>query len=74
LDFQGFGRILIMLGFALAIVGGVMLLVGRAGGVTLPGDIRIQSQGWGCYVPIVASIVLSIILTIVLNLLLRFFR
>ncbi len=74
MDFQGFGRILVLLGISIAIVGGLMLLLGRAGLGSLPGDIRIQSQGWGCCVPIVASIVLSIILTIVINLLLRFFR
>jgi uncharacterized membrane-anchored protein len=65
---------LLLLGLSLAIVGGIMLLLGRSGISTLPGDIRVQSQGWGCYVPIVASIILSIALTIVLNLLIRFFR
>jgi hypothetical protein len=51
-----------------------MLVFARLGIGSLPGDVRIQSQGWGCYVPIVASIVISIFLTIVLNLLLRWFR
>ena len=74
MDYQGFGRILVLLGVALAIVGGVLLIIGRAGVGSLPGDIRVQSQSWSCYVPIVGSIILSIILTIVLNLLLRFFR
>ncbi len=71
---QGLGRILVLLGITLALVGGIVLLLDRSGVTSLPGDIRVQSQGWGCYVPIVASIVLSIILTIVLNLLIRFFR
>jgi hypothetical protein len=73
-DVQGLGRILVLLGISLAIVGVIMLLLGRSGVTSLPGDIRIQSQGWGCYVPILGSIILSIVLTIVLNLLLRFFR
>ncbi len=71
---QGLGRILLLLGITLAIVGGIMVAIGRTGLTSLPGDIRIQSQGWGCYVPILGSIILSIILTIVLNLLLRLFR
>lgn len=73
---QGLGRMLLLLGITLVIVGGMVLLLGRSGigpGL-LPGSVRVQSQGWSCYVPIVASIVLSIILTIVLNLLIRFFR
>ncbi len=74
MDLQGFGRLLLLLGIGMAIVGGLLLLLGRLGVASLPGDIRIQSQGWGCYVPIVASIVISILLTIVLNLLLRWFR
>lgn len=74
MDFQGFGRILVLLGISLAIVGGLMLVLGRLGAGSLPGDIRIQSSGWGCYIPILGSIVLSILLTIVVNVLLRWFR
>ena len=74
MDLQGIGRILVLLGVGLAIVGAIVFLAGRAGFGSLPGDIRVQSQGWGCYVPILGSIILSIILTVVLNLLLRFFR
>jgi len=73
---QGLGRMLLLLGITLAIVGGIMLLLGRSGigAGSLPGSVRLQSQGWSCYIPILASILLSIVLTVVLNLLLRFFR
>jgi hypothetical protein len=41
---------------------------------SLPGDIRIQREGFGCFIPIASSIVISIVLTLLLNLFLRFFR
>jgi hypothetical protein len=40
----------------------------------MPGDIRIQREGFSCFVPIVSSIVLSILLTLLLNLFFRWFR
>ncbi len=71
---QNLGRLLLLLGVTLAIVGGIVLLLGRAGVGQVPGTVRMGSSDWGCYVPILGSILLSIVLTIVLNLLLRLFR
>lgn len=72
--FQQFGRLLVLLGVAMVIIGGLMWLGGSVGLGSLPGDIRFGSDRWGCYVPIVSSIILSLLLTLLLNLLLRFFR
>jgi hypothetical protein len=74
LDLQTLGKYLIVLAAALAIVGGLFLVGGRLGLGSLPGDIRIQREGFSCFVPIVSSIILSIVLTLLLNLLLRWFR
>ena len=74
MDLQGFGRILILLGLSLLVVGGFMVIGARLGLGSMPGNVKIAGQNWSCYVPIAASIVLSILLTIVLNVILRFFK
>jgi hypothetical protein len=65
---QDAGRILLIFGVLLAVIGGGLMLFGR---FNLPGDLTFRSGGVTVYVPIAASIVLSIVLTVVLNLLLR---
>lgn len=74
MDLQTAGRIVLLMALGLAIVGGLMLLGGRLGLGEMPGNFRLQGEGWTCFVPVVASIVLSLLLTIVLNVLLRWFR
>lgn len=64
------GRLLVALGAAVALVGGV---IWATSGLGLPGDLRFGTDRWGCYIPIATSVVLSIVLTIVLNLVLRLF-
>ena len=71
---QSLGKMLIVMGVVVLIVGVLMYIGGRAGLGTLPGDIAWRRGNTSIYIPIVSSIVLSIVLTIVLNLLLRFFR
>jgi hypothetical protein len=65
------GRILLVVGLLIAGVGllamlGVRLPLGR-----LPGDIVIEGERGGIFIPIVTAIVISLILTLVLNVLLR---
>ena len=62
------GRILLVFGIVIAIVGGALMLFGR---FHLPGDLTIRSGNLTVYIPIATSIVLSILLTIALNLLFR---
>jgi hypothetical protein len=72
-DLQTFGRILLVIGGSIAIIGLVLIVGGRflpwLG--RLPGDIHMQRGNVSCFFPIVTSIVLSIILTIVLNVIIR---
>lgn len=72
------GRIILAIGLGLAVVGLVLVLLGRlnAGNNALmvgnlPGDIRIQRGGLTCLFPIVSMLLLSIGLTIILNFLIR---
>lgn len=74
MDLQTFGKYLLLLALAIAVVGGLLLVGGRLGLGSLPGDIRIQRNGFGCFVPIASSIIISLVLTLILNLIIRFFR
>lgn len=75
MDAQSLGRILLVIGLGLALIGLVLIVAARTGllnGLSnLPGTLRIEASGITCIVPILASIVLSIVLTIGVNLLLR---
>jgi hypothetical protein len=62
------GRILLVLGVVLALVGGALMLFGR---FHLPGDVSFRSGNVTVFIPIATSIILSIVLTVALNL---FFR
>ena len=59
-----FGRILLMLGIAVALIGGVLLFLGKTGFKGLPGDISYQSGNLRVYFPIASCIVISIVLTL----------
>jgi len=73
LDFQGIGRLWLIFGGSIALIGLLLLVGGRLFPWLgrLPGDIRYQGENVSCFVPIVTSILLSIILTVVLNLVIR---
>lgn len=75
MDAQSLGRILLVIGLGLALIGLVLIVAARSGllnGLSnLPGTLRIEASGITCIVPILASILLSIVLTIGANLLLR---
>jgi NADH:ubiquinone oxidoreductase subunit 6 (subunit J) len=64
------GKILILLGVILVLAGAVIVLRIRIPYLgKLPGDIRIERDGFRFYFPIVTCIVLSILLTLILILL-----
>lgn len=65
------GRLMVLMGLVVAVVGGLMIAVARLGGglPTLPGDIVVRRPGLVIYFPIVTAIVLSIVLSLVLTML-----
>jgi hypothetical protein len=71
-DFSGLGKILVIRGTALFVVGLLFMFgdkipfLGR-----LPGDIFIQRKGFNFYFPVVTCIVVSVLLTIILNIISR---
>ncbi len=65
---ESIGRILVGVGIALILSGALIWLLSRAGFLgRLPGDIRIEQNGFTCLVPVVSSIVLSVLFTVLLN-------
>jgi hypothetical protein len=75
-DMNNLARWLVLIGLALAAIGGLFWLLTRAGVPLgrLPGDIRIERGNLSCYIPIATSLLLSLVLTLILNLLARLFR
>jgi hypothetical protein len=65
---QDVGRLLLVFGVLLAVIGGGLMLFGR---FHLPGDLTFRSGNVTVYVPIATGIILSIVLTIVLNVVFR---
>jgi hypothetical protein len=62
------GRVLLVIGFLLVIVGGLAALGVRLPFGRLPGDIAIEGERGGVYIPIATMILVSIVLTVLLNL------
>ncbi len=79
---SGVGRGLIIVGLAIAAVGGLLMLVERWPGVAcvfswigkLPGDLSMTRERFSVYLPIATSLVLSILLSLVLYVLSWLFR
>jgi len=70
---QQFGKWLIAAGIGIALLGVLMLLLGRVGLFKLPGDLEFGSKNWRIYIPIASCIVLSVVLTLILWLI-NYFR
>lgn len=66
---QGLGRLLVVFGLVIVLVGVVLLVADRIPGVgRLPGDLVVRRGPVTFYFPLATSIVLSVLLTILLNL------
>ncbi len=58
---QGIGKLLIIAGIVLALIGGLIMLSGR-----LPGDIIIQKKNFTFYFPLATSVLLSIVISLII--------
>ena len=65
------GRIVLIVGVVLVVLGGLAMLGIRLPFGRLPGDIAIEGERGGIYIPIGTMILVSIVLTVLANL---FFR
>jgi hypothetical protein len=61
------GRMLVVFGLLIALVGVALVLVGRVPWLgRLPGDIHIHRGNWTFYFPLATSLLLSVVLTLIL--------
>lgn len=71
------GRLLVLAGTGLAILGGLIWFAGGKGWLSwlgrLPGDIRVEGDRGGFYFPIVTCIIVSVVLSGLLAVVRRFF-
>ncbi len=66
------GKLILIAGIALVIIGGLIMLAGRIPVVgQLPGDLEFRRGNTTIYFPLATMIIASILLTILLNLFLR---
>jgi Protein of unknown function (DUF2905) len=68
------GRFLVGLGILLVVIGGIVMLLGRAGLPIgkLPGDIVYRGKNTTFYFPLATSIILSVLLSVIFFLIGRF--
>lgn len=60
------GKLLIVFGLLIAVVGVILLLAGRLPWLgRLPGDIHIQRGNWTFYFPLTTSLLVSVVLTLI---------
>jgi hypothetical protein len=72
-DLSTIGRWLLIFGLIVAAAGGLLWIADRIGLPLgrLPGDIRIEREGFSCFIPLVSSILISVLLTLAINLIFR---
>jgi hypothetical protein len=58
------GKIMIVVGIGIAVLGAIVWALGRSGFRGLPGDVSYEGQHVRVYFPIVSCIVLSVLLTL----------
>ena len=60
------GKLLIVFGVVVALVGVVLVTMGRVPWLgRLPGDIHVERGNWSFHFPIVTSLLLSLVLTLI---------
>lgn len=70
------GRLLVVAGIAIVVIGGIIMLLGRSGLPLgrLPGDILYKGKNTTFYFPLATSILLSVVLSLLLLLIGRLKR
>jgi hypothetical protein len=65
------GKLLLIAGALLLVVGGVFVLLTRLGVTQLPGTVSVSTGSVSFFFPVAFCIVVSVVLTLVINLILR---
>ena len=70
----GIARLMIGIGVLIALAGFLMLMLGRFGGGSLPGDFLLRRGRVTIYIPLATSLLISLILTLLFALFARWRR
>ena len=62
------GKLLLIAGVVIAVIGGVFLLLTRVGVTQLPGSISVSGDNFSFFFPVAFCVVVSIVVTVVINL------
>ncbi|HEX6473515.1 MAG TPA: DUF2905 domain-containing protein [Candidatus Limnocylindria bacterium] len=65
------GRVVLIIGVVLVVIGGLAVMGVRLPFGNLPGDIHIQGENGSIYIPLGTMLVISLILTLIFNFFLR---
>lgn len=65
------GKLLLIAGAVILVLGGVLVLLTRLGVTQLPGSISVSSGNFSFFFPVAFCIVVSVVLTVVINLIVR---
>lgn len=74
MNVEAIGKLILLLGIALAAAGGALMLFGKLGLGRLPGDFAFGGENWKVYFPLATSVLLSLLLTLLLNVIARWFK
>jgi hypothetical protein len=66
LEPQNFGKLILITGITISLIGVVIIFLGKVGLFKLPGDIEIGGKNWKVFFPIVSCIIISIVLTVIM--------
>ncbi len=65
------GKLLLIAGAVIVLLGGVLILLTRMGVSQLPGSVSISSGNFSFFFPVAFCVVVSVVLTVVINLIVR---
>ena len=62
---QQLGKLILLTGIVISIVGVVIILLSKTGLFKLPGDLYFEGKNWKIYFPVVSCLIISIVLTVI---------
>ena len=66
LEPHNFGKLILITGITISLIGVVIIFLGKFGLFKLPGDIEIGGKNWKVFFPVVSCIIISIVLTVIM--------
>ena len=65
------GKLLLIAGAVILVIGGVLVLLPRLGVTQVPGSISVSNGSFTFFFPVLFCVVVSVVLTVVINLIVR---